>query len=76
VKVLACPASAPWLKISDVMDFISAVKPETLFPTHNALLSGNGHELYNQRISEVTQENGGNFVFLEPGQSLETSLET
>jgi len=72
VKVLACPASAPWLKISDVMDFISAVKPETLFPTHNALLSGNGHELYNQRISEVTQENGGNFVFLEPGQSLET----
>jgi len=32
VKVLACPASAPWLKVSDVMDFIAAVKPETLFP--------------------------------------------
>ena len=74
VKVLACPTSAPWIKIADVMDFIAAVKPETLFPTHNALLSDNGHELYNHRISEVTKENGGNFVFLKPGQSLEVGV--
>jgi len=74
VKVLACPTSAPWIKIADVMDFIAAVKPETLFPTHNALLSDNGHELYNHRISEVTNENGGNFVFLKPGQSLEVEV--
>ena len=74
VKVLACPTSAPWIKIADVMDFIAAVKPETLFPTHNALLSDNGHELYNHRISEVTKENGGNFVFLKPGQSLEVEV--
>ena len=74
VKVLACPTSAPWIKIADVMDFISAVKPETLFPTHNALLSDNGHALYNHRIGEVTKENGGNFVFLKPGQSLEVEV--
>jgi L-ascorbate metabolism protein UlaG (beta-lactamase superfamily) len=74
VKVLACPTSAPWIKIADVMDFITAVKPETLFPTHNALLSDNGHELYNHRISEVTKENGGNFVFLKPGESLEVEV--
>ena len=74
VKVLACPTSAPWVKIADVMDFIAAVKPETLFPTHNALLSDNGHELYNHRISEVTKENGGNFVSLKPGQSLEVEV--
>ena len=74
VKVLACPTSAPWIKIADVMDFIAAVKPETLFPTHNALLNDNGHELYNQRISEVTKENGGNFVFLKPGQNLEVEI--
>ncbi|MGZ0243300.1 MAG: MBL fold metallo-hydrolase [Actinomycetales bacterium] len=74
VKVLACPTSAPWIKIADVMDFIAAVKPETLFPTHNALLSDNGHELYNHRISEVTKENGGNFVSLKPGQSLEVEV--
>ena len=74
VNVLACPTSAPWIKIADVMDFIAAVKPETLFPTHNALLSDNGHELYNHRISEVTKENGGNFVSLKPGQSLEVEV--
>ena len=75
VKVLACPTSAPWIKIADVMDFIAAVKPETLFPTHNALLSDNGHELYNHRISEVTKKNGGNFVSLKPGQSLEVEVQ-
>ena len=74
VKVLACPTSAPWIKIADVMDFIAAVKPETLFPTHNALHNDNGHELYNHWISEVTKENGGNFVFLKPGQSLEVEV--
>ena len=27
VEMLACPTSAPWLKIGDVMDFVAAVKP-------------------------------------------------
>lgn len=45
IKTLAVPASAPWMKISEAMDFITAVKPETCFPTHNALLSAEGHAL-------------------------------
>lgn len=71
VEVLACPSSAPWLKIADVMDFLAAVKPKTTFPTHNALLSEHGNQLQNARIKEVTESMGGKFVYLEPGQSLE-----
>lgn len=71
VEVLACPASAPWLKISDVMDFLAAVGAKTVFPTHNALLSNHGHDLYNARIKQVTEENGGSFEYLKVGQSLE-----
>ena len=71
VKVLACPTSAPWLKIGDVMDYIQEIKPAICFPTHNALLSQLGHGLNNSRVKLITEENGGEFRYLEVGQSLE-----
>ena len=69
VELLACPTSAPWLKIGDVMDFIQAVKPKRSFATHNALLSDKGHELNNSRVQMVTEQFGGTFEYLEVGQS-------
>ena len=69
VKLLACPASAPWLKIGDVMDFVAAVKPARSFPTHNALLTEIGHNLNNSRIKLVTEEHGGVFEYLLPGET-------
>ena len=69
VPVLACPASGPWLKISEVMDFIAEVKPKFCFPTHNIHLSSYGHALNNGRIQAVTVEGGGTFQYLEPGES-------
>jgi L-ascorbate metabolism protein UlaG (beta-lactamase superfamily) len=71
VTVLACPTSAPWLKIGDVMDFVAEVKPKQSFATHNALLSDLGHELNNSRVKLVTEENGGKFSYLKVGESLE-----
>jgi L-ascorbate metabolism protein UlaG (beta-lactamase superfamily) len=71
IKVLACPTSAPWLKIGDVMDYIQEIKPAICFPTHNALLSQLGQDLNNSRVKQVTEENGGEFRCLEVGQSLE-----
>jgi L-ascorbate metabolism protein UlaG (beta-lactamase superfamily) len=71
VRLLACPTSAPWLKIGDVMDFISAVRPEKSFATHNVLLSDLGHDLNNGRVKQVTEENGGSFTYLKVGDSLE-----
>lgn len=71
VKTLACPSSAPWLKISDVMDFLAHIKPQRCFPTHNALLSEEGNALQNGRIQEVTESHGGQFRYLMPGDSWE-----
>lgn len=71
VEMLACPTSAPWLKIGDVMDFVAAVKPRKSFATHNALLSEFGHALNNGRVKMVTEAGGGEFTYLEVGQSLE-----
>ena len=71
VKYLACPASAPWLKIGDVMDYVDAVRPENCFPTHNIHLSEQGHQLNNGRIQAVTESHGGKFNYYLPGDSFE-----
>lgn len=71
VELLACPTSAPWLKIGDVMDFIAAVKPKRSFATHNIHLSDIGHELNNGRVKLVTEQGGGTFEFLRAGDSTE-----
>ncbi len=73
VKMLACPTSAPWLKIADVMDFVDAIKPERSFATHNALLSDFGHALNNGRVKAVTEQHGGAFTYLQVGDSIEVN---
>ena len=73
VRMLACPTSAPWLKISDVMDFVAAIKPAHSFATHNALLSDFGHALNNGRVKAVTEQHGGAFTYLQVGDSIEVN---
>ncbi len=68
-EILACPTSAPWLKISDVMDFVAEIKPKHCFPTHNVHLSDIGHELNNGRVKQVVEAGGGSFAYLKPGES-------
>jgi hypothetical protein len=70
VEILACPTSAPWLKIGDVMDFVAAVKPKQSFATHKALLSDLGHDVNNGRVKLVTEQFGGEFTYLKVGESL------
>ena len=71
VDVLAVPAGAPWLKISDVIDYVLAIKPRRSFPAHEMLLSRAGKDLSNARIKAATEQVGGVFVPLEPGESLD-----
>lgn len=69
VEILACPTSAPWLRISDVMDFLDLVRPKKCFATHNALLSEQGHALQNNRVQQVVEKHGGEFRYLNVGES-------
>ncbi|TFD55289.1 MBL fold metallo-hydrolase [Cryobacterium frigoriphilum] len=71
VGTLAVPAGAPWLKISEVIDYVLAVKPRRSFPTHEMGLSRFGKDLSNARIGAATEEVGGEFFALEPGDSLD-----
>ena len=71
VELLAVPTSAPWLKVSEVMDFVTAVKHKHSMATHNALHSDFGNALSNGRVKAITEAQGGEFHYLLPGDSLE-----
>lgn len=58
VDTLALPVAAPWLKISEVMDFMTTVRPRLAFPTHDAILSNVGKEIVDGRLSATATELG------------------
>jgi L-ascorbate metabolism protein UlaG (beta-lactamase superfamily) len=71
VGTLAVPAGAPWLKIAEVMDYVTAVSPRRSFPVHEMVLSVAGKTMSNARIQSSTEAGGGEFFPLEPGDSLD-----
>ncbi|WP_431220937.1 MBL fold metallo-hydrolase [Leifsonia xyli] len=71
VDVLAAPAGAPWMKIAESMDYVLAVKPKRAFPIHEMVLSRAGKDMSNGRLQWATEQNGGRYFPLEPGDSLE-----
>lgn len=75
VELLAVPAAAPWMKIAEAMDFVERIAPSQSFTTHEMLLSPAGKALSNARIGWSTEQAGGRFTALEPGDSLELSVE-
>ncbi len=38
IEVLALPVSAPWLKLSEAIEYAKAVKPKIVFPVHDGML--------------------------------------
>lgn len=39
VEILALPLGAPWLKVSEVIDYVGEVKPRVAIPVHDAVLA-------------------------------------
>jgi len=71
VDTLAVPSSAPWLKIGEAMDYVTAVAPKRSFPTHEMVASVIGKNMANDRIRTMTEAAGGQFFPLEPNDSLD-----
>lgn len=71
VDVLAAPAGAPWMKVAETIDYVLAVKPKRSFPVHEMVLSRAGKDLSNSRLAWATEQGGGQFFPLEPGDALD-----
>ncbi len=61
IDTLALPVTAPWLKISEVMDFLAAVHPRQVFPTHDAIASDTGKALVDRMLTSFAEEYGSTY---------------
>lgn len=58
VDTLLLPVSAPWLKISEVIDFLNTIHPRFALPTHDAILSASGKELADRLVGSYAKNAG------------------
>ncbi len=70
VPTLLVPVTAPWLKFSELADYIRAVAPQRGFWIHDALLNEKGANLIGNLLKAVPTETGP-AAFLAPGASVE-----
>jgi L-ascorbate metabolism protein UlaG (beta-lactamase superfamily) len=68
VDALLVPVSAPWLKFSEVAEYIAAAGASRGFAIHDAVLSENGLTLVNQLLKVVS---GGQVGRVAPGTTVE-----
>jgi L-ascorbate metabolism protein UlaG (beta-lactamase superfamily) len=71
VDTLAVPASAPWLKAAEYMDYVREVAPRRTFPVHEQVNSEIGNRMAFERIASVTEAAGGVFLPLKPGDEID-----
>ena len=55
VEVLATPAAAPWMKISEAVDYLRAVAPTHAVPIHQGVVAKEARGIYYGRLSEMTE---------------------
>jgi L-ascorbate metabolism protein UlaG (beta-lactamase superfamily) len=70
-EVLAIPAGAPWLKVSESIDYLLAMKPKVAIPVHDGVLSDNGRRIHFGALESYGSKAGVEQRVLEGGQSTE-----
>jgi L-ascorbate metabolism protein UlaG (beta-lactamase superfamily) len=68
VGVLALPAVAPWMRISEAVDYLRAVGPRTAFPIHYGIIATAAQGIYFGRFAEMAPS-GTNFKVIDPEDS-------
>ena len=71
VRTLLLPGNAPWLKMSEMIDYGRAVDPQRGYAIHDGLLNSNGLGLMRNLMTLATGPSGGTFSRLEPGTSVD-----
>ena len=68
VEVLAVPAAAPWLKLSEAIDYLRAVRPRVAVPVHERVLSATGCSLHYRQLEQLGAGDGTTLRVLDDGQ--------
>lgn len=70
LDLLAVPANAPWMRVAESMDFITAARPRRVFAVHDALLAPPGKELADARLTDAATSIDSEFVALGTGDHI------
>jgi L-ascorbate metabolism protein UlaG (beta-lactamase superfamily) len=73
VQITAVPSSGPWVKISDAMDFIRAVRSPRFVNDHDALLSEQGRSAHFNWLTKAAESVGSTFEVVPTGGSVEVA---
>lgn len=68
VDTLALPVAAPWMKISDAMDYLKVMKPRLAFPTHDKILSEEGKMITDRLLTVTAEANNIRYERLETAE--------
>ena len=71
IEVLALPIAAPWLKFTELIDYLDAIKPRVVFTTHDAILSATGKSLLDTMIRSNSDASGANYIRLSQDSTVE-----
>jgi len=70
--ILAAPSMAPWLKLSEAADFITADSAQKVFPTHNGFLNEAGNDLHNRMLGDAAKAANKTYLPLKPNELINT----
>jgi L-ascorbate metabolism protein UlaG (beta-lactamase superfamily) len=68
VETLFVPVSAPWLKVSETIDFIRAVKPARAYALHDTLLADQAAPIVERLLGQLA---GSEYQRLAPGTTVD-----
>lgn len=68
IDVLALPATAPWMKLSEAVDYFRAVAPRIAVPIHTAIVSDAGLGIYLSQLRNLGPSST-EFRVLPPGEA-------
>lgn len=69
-SVLFVAVSAPWLKIEEVMKYITSLSPTKVIPIHDGLLSPLGHKITDNWVKKACDAVGAEYIVLGSGESM------
>lgn len=68
VDTLFVPVSGPWLKLSESVDFIRAIRPQRAYALHDGLHNENGHMVVDGTLDRLAQ---CEYARLDPGTAVD-----
>jgi L-ascorbate metabolism protein UlaG (beta-lactamase superfamily) len=71
VEVLAVPAGAPWLKVSEAVDYLRQVGPKVAVPVHERVLSAVGTAAHYRQLEQLGARGSTVLRVLDDGQPVE-----